>query len=202
LANPKAIGSVTSSRRRKPTPKALVSFHFGVMVPGAVFVFDQPIMKRLLCLFAALSFGTLTMSFVQAAPPPPFILPTGDWAVDANGSHGTLHIAGVDALGNLQAGSTIFNNPIFGSYDSTAARISFIRLGDGPSFQQIYTGYLFEEPVSIPLVFNYVLTGEFQAYAGSGVPAERSVLGWYATRTIRIIITAPTDSGPSASTSP
>ena len=148
-------------------------------------------MKRILCLLDVLSSGIATVPSTQAAPPPPFNLPSGDWSVDANGTHGTLHIQGVDALGNLQAGSTLFNDPISGSYDSTAARISFIRLaGGGPLFQQVYTGYLFREPVTVPfqLFRTYDLTGEFQAYRGSAVPAERSVLGWYATRTVRLII--------------
>ena len=149
-------------------------------------------MKRILCLLAVLSFGIATVPSTQAAPPPPFNLPSGDWSVDANGTHGTLHIQGVDALGNLQAGSTLFNDPISGSYDSTAARISFIRLaGGGPPFQQVYTGYLFMDRVilpPLPLVRTFVLTGEFQAYGGSGAPAERSVLGWYATHAVRIIL--------------
>jgi hypothetical protein len=144
-------------------------------------------MKRLLYLFAALSFGSLAVPLIHATLPTPFDLPVGDWNVDANGTKGILHIGAV-VNGTLQ-GSTIFGNPIVGLYDSTAARISFIRLlGVGIS-QQVYTGYLFREP-STPFVFSFSLTGEFQAY--SNIPAERSVFGWYATHISHIIIIPPT----------
>jgi hypothetical protein len=53
------------------------------------------------------------------------------------------------------------------------------------------TGYLFRDLPIVPFVFSYVLTGEFQAYSGSGGVAGRSVFGWSATRTWRIVIPVP-----------
>jgi hypothetical protein len=140
---------------------------------------------HLLYLFAALSFGAFAVPVIQAAPPAPFPLPSGDWAVDADGTKGILHIS---VIGGVLQNSTIFSNPIVGSYDSTAARISFIRLNTTSIHQQVYTAYLFKDP-STGFFTTYNLDGEFQAY--SNVPAERSVLGWHATLLSPIPIPLP-----------
>ena len=90
-------------------------------------------MKHLLSLLVILSFGALAAPVAQAITP--IALPVGDWSVNANGSHGVLHISGIDAVGNIQAGSTIYGNTIVGFYDSTSGRISFIRvMQSSPTF--------------------------------------------------------------------
>ena len=85
-------------------------------------------MKRILFLLAALSFGALTAPLARAVTP--LNLPVGDWTVNGNGYQGTLHISGVDCLGVIQPGSTIYGQQIVGFYDSTSARINFIRVLD------------------------------------------------------------------------
>jgi hypothetical protein len=144
-------------------------------------------MKRTLCLLAALSFGVLTAPFAQAqALTPSLPLPVGDWSVNANGFHGTLHISGVDAAGNIQAGSTILGSPIVGFYDSTSGRINFISvIAAIPTSQRIYNGYLFRD---IPNPSLYVLAGEFFAYQGTGGVAQRIDYGWTASKSIIIIL--------------
>jgi hypothetical protein len=139
-------------------------------------------MKRILCLLAALSFGVAP--FAHAVTP--LNLPIGDWTVNANGFHGVLHISGVDGVGVIQPGSTIFGNPIVGFYDSTSARISFIRvLAANPTSQQVYNGYLFKD-TSNPFLFE--LAGEFAAYQGGGGVAQRIDYGWFASKSIIIIL--------------
>jgi hypothetical protein len=141
-------------------------------------------MKRILFLLAALSFGALTAPLAQAVTP--LNLPLGDWTVDADGFHGVLHISGVDGVGNIQPGSTIFGNPIVGFYDPTSARISFIRvLAANPTSQQVYNGYLFRD-TSNPFLFG--LAGEFAAYQGGGGVAQRIDYGWFASKSTLIIL--------------
>ena len=139
-------------------------------------------MKRILFLLAALWFGALTAPFALAVTPIP--LPAGDWTVNANGSHGVLHISGVDGVGNILPGSTIFGNQIVGFYDPTSARISFIRvLADFPAAEQVYNRYLFKDTLN-PLLM--VLAGQFAAYQGGGGVAQRIDYGWFATKTFII----------------
>jgi len=140
-------------------------------------------MKRILLLLAALSFGALAAPLARAVTP--LNLPIGNWTVNANGFHGVLHISGVNGLGVIQPGSTIFGNPIVGFYDSTSARINFIRvLAAGPTSQQVYNGYLFRD-TSNPFLFE--LAGEFTAYQGSGGVAQRIDYGWFGTKSIIIL---------------
>src|SRR5689334_3330007 len=64
----------------------------------------ETLMKHILFLLAALSFGALTAPLARAVTP--LNLPVGDWTVNGNGFHGVLHISGVDGVGDIQAGST------------------------------------------------------------------------------------------------
>jgi len=131
-----------------------------------------------------LSLGILTAPLARAVIP--LNLPVGNWTVNANGFHGVLHISGVDGVGNIQPGSTIFGNPIVGFYDSTSARINFIRvLGAGATSEQVYNGYLFKD-TSNPFLLE--LAGEFTAYQGSGGVAQRIDYGWFASKSIIIIL--------------
>jgi hypothetical protein len=128
----------------------------------------------LLLLFALLFFGSLTSPLRAQTPIP---LPTGNWVVIANGYTGRLYISGVDAAGNIQAGSTFFGNPIAGFFDATSAHINFIRVGVDIGAEQIYDGYLFR---SVTNPSAYFLTGEFLAYRETLGSAKRFQLGWYA----------------------
>jgi hypothetical protein len=135
-------------------------------------------MKRLICILAALSFGALAAPFAQALN-----LPVGDWQVNANGFHGLLRITGVNIVGDILPGSSIFGNRIVGFYDRTSARINFIRIipTTSPTGPQIYNGYLFRD---IPNPRLWELTGEFSAYRGSGGVAQRIDYGWVATKVV------------------
>jgi hypothetical protein len=132
--------------------------------------------QSLFLLLALLFFGTLTTPLLAQTPLP---LPSGSWVIIANGISDRLYISGIDGSGNIQTGSTIFGNPITGYYDSTSARINFIRVAGATSAQQIYNGYLFRA-VSDPA--SYFLTGEFSAYQGTGGSAKRFEFGWFAQR--------------------
>jgi hypothetical protein len=150
-------------------------------------------MKRLICILAALSFGVLAAPFAQALE-----LPVGNWQVNANGVHGLLHITGVNILGDILPGSSIFGNSIEGFYDRTSARINFIRLNiPNPKGPQIYNGYLFRD---IPNPSLWELTGEFSAYKGSGGVAKRIDYGWVATKVF--ITHGPLESEDAAPTTP
>jgi hypothetical protein len=142
-------------------------------------------MKRILFLLAALSFGALTAPLARAVPPPIYFPTSEDWNVNGNGSKGKLHISGVDGIGNILPGSTIYGQPIFGFYDFTSARINFIRvLGPlvpytlfNPTQQQVFNGYLFADPTTA----TWYLAGDFTAYQGSGGAAQRITYGWFAS---------------------
>jgi hypothetical protein len=143
-------------------------------------VYSSHYIKKILSLLAALSVVALTAPLAQAIS-----LPVGDWSVNADGYHGTLHISGIDVAGNIQAGSTIYGNPIVGFYDSTAGRISFIRpLGSTAIYDQVYNGYLYRD---IPNPSLYFLAGDFAAYKGGGGVTQRINYGWYASKSVLII---------------
>jgi hypothetical protein len=138
------------------------------------------LMKKILSLLVALSVVALTAPLAQA-----ITLPVGDWSVNGNGSHGTLHISGIDVAGNIEPGSTIYGNPIVGFYDSTSGRISFIRaLGSTAIYDQVYNGYIFRD---LPNPSLYFLAGDFAAYKGGGGVAQRINYGWYASKSTLFI---------------
>src|SRR5262249_2769822 len=81
---------------------------------------------------------------VQTLPPGKFfILPVGEWDLNANGFKGILKVAAVDAQGNLNA--TVFGNQVAGFWDEEAKALVFVRPSDpnNPATFQFYTGYLF-----------------------------------------------------------
>src|SRR5262249_9751093 len=92
---------------------------------------------------------------------------------------GTLAV-GVDADGNLTG--TAFGFPIIaGYYSDPANRITFVIHAFGspdPSAVQVYTGYLFRDPLDATA---FLLTGSFETFQGSTIgTSARSVLGWMA----------------------
>ena len=113
-------------------------------------------------------------------------LPNGNWNINGNGHTGVLTITGVDAQGRLSG--TVFGQPLLGFWDSTSDAIVFMRLIDTgqPATFQIYTGYLFRNPISPQAGQNvtYTLTGSFLAFAGTGGTAARNVFGWFAQITV------------------
>ena len=174
---------VTSLRLKWVVCEAVLS-PFRIIEYVTIRVYSVFYMKHLLCLLTILSFGALAAPVAQAITP--IALPVGDWSVNANGSHGVLHISGIDAAGNIQAGSTIYGNTIVGFYDSTSGRISFIRVMESsPTFEQIYNGYLFKD---IPNPTLSYLAGSFAAYQGGGGVALRMDYGWYASKLAIVIL--------------
>jgi hypothetical protein len=104
------------------------------------------------------------------------------WNINANGYAGELVISSVDAQGHLSG--SVFGNPLIGFWDEAAGKITFMRIinpGD-PSTFQVYTGFLFTGPESVVNEgdSHYTMAGEFEAFAGSGGTATRTVYGWYA----------------------
>ena len=106
-------------------------------------------------------------------------LKPGVWKINGNGFIGDLDIGSINNDGTLAGTLTMRNEPtheITGFWDDISKKITFIRainLNDPSSFQ-IYTGYLFCNPGV------YSLAGSFEAFAGSGASAQRSIYGWYA----------------------
>jgi hypothetical protein len=98
-------------------------------------------------------------------------LPAGCYTIDANGFVGTLCF-NTDAVGNLTG--TVFGQSIFGYYNSTSQKITFLRSFPGANLNtmQIYTGYKLGGT-------NY-LAGSFVALNGTGANAGESEYGWYA----------------------
>lgn len=120
-----------------------------------------------LAVIALLAIG-VNASTAEAAP-----LPTGTWSCASNGFLGTFLISAVSGAGVLT--STFFGSPVFGTYDSNANRITFLRQGPGDSStDQTYVGYLFS--TSAPA--NTYLTGHFIALPGTGGTAARPEYGW------------------------
>ena len=125
---------------------------------------SRPITLALMALLAV----CIMASAVEAAP-----LPTGTWSCASNGFPGNFIISAVSGAGVLT--STFFGNPVFGTYDSNANRITFLRQGPGDSStDQTYVGYLFS--TSAPP--NTYLTGYFIALPGTGGTAARPEYGW------------------------
>jgi len=116
--------------------------------------------------------GTVQSSVTNAALPVP-----STWTVNANGATGNLVIASKDAQGNVSG--TLFNSTIQGFWDSHQKKITFIRFGSfsDATQLQVYSGYF-----SSAAGNDGVLTGFFEAFAGTGAAAERSTFGWYAVK--------------------
>ena len=110
-------------------------------------------------------------------------LTTGIWNINGNGYPGQLNIVSVDSQGKLNG--TVYGQPIEGFWDDISQKIMFMRIIDAskPSTLQIYTGYLFKTPVRPRAGQNitYTLTGFFEAFAGTGAVAQRTLYGWYAS---------------------
>jgi hypothetical protein len=104
------------------------------------------------------------------------VLPAGNWTIDANGSVGTLALNAPDAAGNITG--TVFGQSIFGYYNSTSQKITFVRntVPGNLSTEQVYTGYLFHTGNVTDLA------GTFLAFNGTGANAGESEFGWYAAR--------------------
>jgi spore germination protein YaaH len=107
-------------------------------------------------------------------------LVTGQWTLNGNGFQGDLTITAADADGTLH-GTMYGGQPIIGFWDETAQKITFMKIVPPPSGQapdpstyQVYTGYLFSNGTE------FTLAGSFEAFAGSGGTASRTVFGWTA----------------------
>lgn len=99
-------------------------------------------------------------------------LPTGTWAINANGYAGNLEITFVDTWGALSG--TLYGVPITGFWDGYARRISF-ETNKASVDIQVYEGFLSRTQAGLP-----VLDGTFEAFSGSGAKATRSVYAWRA----------------------
>jgi len=114
-------------------------------------------------------------------------LPSGDWRINANGFKGILHIAGVDAQGNVTGTLTMSGEPPnqlnnVAYWDDTSKKINFIRVikATDPSTFQIYTGFFFPQDHTQPNG-PAELTGFFEAFNGTGATAQRVLYGWVAS---------------------
>jgi hypothetical protein len=133
----------------------------------------------------------------------------GTWQMNANGYRGELVITAVDPQGNLSG--TVFGNPLVGFWDETAQKIFFVRNTNpaDPSKMQVYTGFHFDAnqplfleggtvpppppfppppfpppfPPTPPFQFR-MLTGSFEAFAGTGGVASWRTYGWMARRNV------------------
>jgi hypothetical protein len=107
-------------------------------------------------------------------------LPIGalPWKINANGFEGDLILSAVDAEGRLTG--TVLGNNIVGFWDEASQRITFIRVSNPTDhkFDQVYTGYLFRNPLGPDSVFT--LAGSFQTFQGTWGSAQRNVFGWFA----------------------
>jgi hypothetical protein len=78
------------------------------------------------------------------------------------------------AAGNFTG--TVFGQSIFGYYDSTSQKITFVRSFPGANLNtlRIYTGYYFHTGSTNDLA------GSFIAFNGTGANASESEFGWLA----------------------
>ena len=122
--------------------------------------------------------------------------PTGTWTINGNGFKGALVLT-PDAQGNLSG--TVFGDQLRGFWDEGAQKITFIR-GNNPSNPnnvQIYTGFLFvsnsplfpapppSPPEPPPATPDFrLLTGYFEAFAGTGGKRQRNLFGWMARQDV------------------
>jgi hypothetical protein len=118
------------------------------------------------------SVAALCCSIAAHAEPP-----TGLWTVNANGYGGALLIGGV-SNGNFSG--LFLGNPIKGFWSESSQKLVFWRaIGANPDNIQIYTAYKFLANSGQPNG-SHRLAGYFEAFAGTGASAIRSVFGWYA----------------------
>lgn len=108
-------------------------------------------------------------------------LQPGSWLINGNGFEGQLKLTGPDSQGRI--GGTVYDQQIFGFWDDTAQKITFMRINnpDDPSTFQIYTGYQFFTRKVEQGGGYWTLTGSFEAFTGTGATAQRSLYGWLAT---------------------
>ena len=120
----------------------------------------------------------LDMAYIARAP-----LRIWKWKINANGSEGELYITAIDAQGNL-SGTVFGNNKILGFWDDFSQRITFMRIAPPLNLLtiQIFTGYLFQNPIAPTAGQNvkFTLTGLFEAFKGTGRKAQRVLCGWFA----------------------
>jgi len=72
-------------------------------------------------------------------------------------------------------------NPVQGFWDETANSLTIIRVINPMSAVsfQVYTGYLHSDPTVTPVA--PCISGDFQAFRGTGATALRNRVGWHAT---------------------
>ena len=103
---------------------------------------------------------------------------TGTWSMNGNGHLGQLIINSVDAQGKLNG--TVYGQAIEGFWDDRSQKITFIRVTSttDPSRLQIYTGFQFKTPPNPGggQNFSYTLSGYFEAFAGTGAVAHRTLI--------------------------
>jgi hypothetical protein len=108
--------------------------------------------------------------------------PAGTWSFNSNGYTSSLMLT-VDAAGNVHG--TVFGNQIVGFWNDSAAKLTFYRVTGGslisvqPDKIQVYTGYMHACLVS-DASGGQCLEGSFEAIAGTGGTASKSVYGWSA----------------------
>ena len=133
----------------------------------------------------------LSIEVLELPPQPvelPNYLPTGVWRIDGNGYLGELNIASVDNAGKITG--SVYGHPIQGFWNEDQQAVTFTRTiaANNPSATQIYTGYLFKTPIN-PVTgdeVTFTLTGSFEAFAGTGAVAERTLYGWVASIVIQV----------------
>lgn len=102
----------------------------------------------------------------------------GEWSFNGNGFPGTLRITSMTGEGHIAG--TVYGQAIYGFWDETSKRISFVRVINifDPHAQQIFTGFLLTGPDSNPLT----LAGSFERFASTGAFPARPLYGWYAQK--------------------
>jgi hypothetical protein len=108
-------------------------------------------------------------------------LKVGDWTIHANGIHGTLRISEIDEVGRVSG--TLIDEPITGWWSERARRLAFARERSqaGPSGEQGYEGYAWDEPGDVGLPRAYYLAGSYETFGGGGGAKDRQSFGWFAT---------------------
>jgi len=115
--------------------------------------------------------------------------PAGTWSYSNNGYTGIMTLV-VDSSGEVTGSMTDKgekSSPVKGFWDSSALKLTFYRAINGttsqtpPDFLEVFTGYLF--PCSNAAPHPLCLAGSFEAFAGNGATATRTVFGWFAGQT-------------------
>ena len=118
-------------------------------------------------------------------------IPLGPWTVTYNCERGQLHLVLDDAHCNLVQGSTFNGRPIYGFWDESTQKLTFVTAPvpepttGQPDLQslQIFTGYLMSR--GDPPEHCGRIAGSFEAFAHAVPPTtagtcKRSVFGWFA----------------------